>query len=304
MKNPFVFILPLSIFLLIGAGCQRQQEVVSSYDDLASLAVDTDFRITNIGDSATIGDPVTSVLPIYAYGCDVYGASKDEPQRYSKIDFFISEDKKDSPVTLLGTTAAGSGGSGECDLLSNESSITSKLKPGSYHVWAVRYIDSKPDKRTADIKISLVDSIGQIYQNKQYGFAFQYPNEKIDVQEIGDTLGNGLFSVPFLQRENATAGDRNINGGLRVFLNIPNVAFGRYTLEDLLAGRDIKWETLAGSSKEYQWQCGDSANVGGEKIRQCYFQKEKNVYEFDYNYEFSDVLSREKFDAIVKSFQL
>ncbi|MDO8581980.1 MAG: PsbP-related protein, partial [bacterium] len=432
MKKALLPVLLLATFLLIGAGCQRQQEVVSSYDDLASLAVDADFRITNIGDSATIGDPVTSVLPIYAYGCDVYGMGKDEPQRYSKIDFFISEDKKDSLVTLLGTTAPGSGGSGECDLLEDEKGFTSAPQIGNYNVWAVRYIDGQPDKRSANVMVSLVDAvdadkaiytntayhysflypkdltvgsnsmgaseyeasninvaeyftveanpvtmkegtridptgirlkdfatiiyqnnknetnplikIGRLqtttvgesaaysfslegmysqdgrgkggalspgkhrfiltenngtkfmisfpegekisenilatfrfiddgvrtYRNTQYGFSFAYPSKRIDLKELGDTLGNGLFSVSFLSASSAPENDNNINGGLRVFLNVPNVAFGRYTLEDLLAGRDIAWETLVGYSSEYQWQCGDSTNFGGEKIRSCY----------------------------------
>jgi len=162
------------------------------------------------------------------------------------------------------------------------------------------------EKISEDILASLhfIDDGVRAYHNEEYGFSFEYPSKKIDLEEIGDTSGNGLFSVPFLQRRAALESDRNLNAGLRVFLNIPNVAFGRYTLEDLLAGREIKWETLVGPSVEYQWQCGDSENVGGEKIRQCYFQKGKNVYEFDLNYEYSGMLSREEYDAIVRSFRI
>lgn len=144
----------------------------------------------------------------------------------------------------------------------------------------------------------------QTYNNTQYGFTFQYPNKGIIAEEPGDTIGDGLLAVNFLSTDNTAPGDRNIYSGLRVFLNNPSIAFGYVRLEDALKNRKIQWDAFQGFSKEYQWQCGDSENRGGDKIRSCYLQKGKNVYLFDYMYYFNTILSRKDFDGIVSSFYL
>lgn len=178
-KSVFIYLL-LPAFLLIGAGCknqgpttalppsetpavsEKQKESVTELPasnplntNSISVSIDKDFRITNVGNSDKIGDPVASVLPIYAYMCDIYDIRDGVPLHYSKVDFFISKDKKNSPVVLLGTTPGGSGGSDECDLLENESALNSQLEPGKYRMWAVRYIDNKPDKRTSDVFVTV-----------------------------------------------------------------------------------------------------------------------------------------------------
>jgi len=125
--------------------------------DAVYIPVDKAFKITNIGTPNFLGNPVTSVFPIYAYMCDTYGMKDGVPLRYSKIDFFISKEAISAPAILLGTTPSGSAGSGECDLLEDESSLKSNLEPGKYRIWAVRYIDNRPDKRTVDNYISVIN---------------------------------------------------------------------------------------------------------------------------------------------------
>lgn len=134
-----------------------------THDDATSVPVDKNFRITNIGNSETLGDPVTTVFPIYAFMCDIHEITSDNTVlRYSKIDFFISKEEINAPTVLLGSTPGGSAGSGECDLNENESSLMSKVAIGTYRIWAVRYLENKPDKRTIDTKISVVDSKGAV----------------------------------------------------------------------------------------------------------------------------------------------
>jgi len=125
--------------------------------DSVYLPVDKNFKITNMGNPDFIGNPVTSIFPIYAYMCDTYGTKNGVALHYSKIDFFMSKDIENAPTVLLGTTPSGSAGSGECDLLENESSLTSSVEPGEYRIWAVRYIDNKPDRRTVDNYITVIN---------------------------------------------------------------------------------------------------------------------------------------------------
>lgn len=127
--------------------------------DTVSISIDKEFKITNIGNSSKLGDPATTIFPIFAYQCDIYEVRDNVPLRYSKIDFFISKDEKNSPTIFLGTTPGGSAGSGECDLQENENGLRSKLTAGKYRIWAVRYIDNKPDAQTADVYITIKNSI-------------------------------------------------------------------------------------------------------------------------------------------------
>jgi hypothetical protein len=137
-------------------GGEFEIKLVDKANPSSEPEVDPDFRITNIGDSPALGDPVASVFPIYAIGCDTYGIGNGKPHTYSKIDFFAAKGEKGSSAILLGTTPAGSAGSGECDLQRDEGAQGSDLEPGKYRIWAVRYIEGKPDKRTADIAIPIV----------------------------------------------------------------------------------------------------------------------------------------------------
>ncbi|OGH95034.1 MAG: hypothetical protein A2538_05125 [Candidatus Magasanikbacteria bacterium RIFOXYD2_FULL_41_14] len=116
------------------------------------VPIDKNFKITNIGNGRKLGDVVMSVFPIYAYGCDTYGDKSGVTLKYSKIDFFAIKDEKNSPTVLLGTTPGGSAGSNECDLTVDENLFKSRIESGKYNIWAVRYIDAKPDKRTIDVK--------------------------------------------------------------------------------------------------------------------------------------------------------
>lgn len=179
-KIPFIYLL-LTAFLLIGTGCQNQRPTtslppletpavleqkesvskteltapISSDTDSVSVSIDKDFRITNVGDSNNVGDPLNSIFPIHAYNCDIYQVKDRVPLSYSKIDFFLSRNGENASAILLGTTPPGGAGSGECNLYEDESSSKSKLESGKYRMWAVRYIDSKPDKRTPDISITV-----------------------------------------------------------------------------------------------------------------------------------------------------
>ena len=176
--------LLLSTFLMIGAGCQNQQSVIplspkasenkmettpekpqesvtkteSPKPKPSTVPTDKDFRITNIAgwNPYDLGNP-SAIFPVYAYSCDIYKIDNGLPLHYSKIDFFIAKDEQNASPILLGTTPGGSAGSGECDLDENESSLKSKLEPGKYRLWAVRYIDGKADKRTPDVLISIVN---------------------------------------------------------------------------------------------------------------------------------------------------
>ena len=168
-------LLLLSAFLLIGAGCQNRQAAIplppkASENESpatqekpktsdAAVPIDNDFRITNVAgwNPYDLGD-ASAVFPVYAYSCDIYETDAGVPLRYSKIDFFIAKDEQNATPILLGTTPGGSAGSGECDLDENESSLKSKLEPGKYRLWAVRYIGGAPDKRTPDVLISIVGS--------------------------------------------------------------------------------------------------------------------------------------------------
>ncbi|MDO8499208.1 MAG: hypothetical protein Q7S66_00935 [bacterium] len=126
----------------------------SNYAPLSrSVPIDPNFQITNIDNASHFPASVSAIFPIYAYMCDTYADKNGIPQHYSKIDFFISRDIENAPVTLLGMTPAGSAGSGECDLMAKESTLKDPLDSEKYRVWAVRYIDGKPDKRTADVQI-------------------------------------------------------------------------------------------------------------------------------------------------------
>lgn len=187
MKKISLFALALAV-LLIGTGCQNQkQEQVTSLppaetqtvpekqkesvgktkpvdaatntDPIASVSVDKNFRITNIANwnPYDLGDP-SAIFPIHVYGCDIYDIKNGIPLHYSKIDFFISKDGENAPAIFLGTTPPGGAGSGECNLYEDESSLKSKLEPGKYRFWAVRYIENKPDKRTPAVLISIVES--------------------------------------------------------------------------------------------------------------------------------------------------
>jgi len=137
----------------MGLSCPTES-AECDYDDVA-IAIDNDFIITNVGNANGNGSITTSIIPIFAYQCDIYEVRNNVPLRYSKIDFFISKDEINASSVLIGTTPGGSAGSGECDLLENESILKLQPEPGRYKIWAVRYIDSKPDKRTPDFHITL-----------------------------------------------------------------------------------------------------------------------------------------------------
>lgn len=102
--------------------------------DTSYIPVDKTFKITNIGSPEHLGDAVMSVFPIYAYMCDTYLDENNVSQSYSKINFFFSQDRDNAPAMLLGTTAGGSAGSGECELSEDESSLKSDLVPGKYRI--------------------------------------------------------------------------------------------------------------------------------------------------------------------------
>ncbi|MDO8499494.1 MAG: hypothetical protein Q7S66_02430 [bacterium] len=154
-------IFDLSIFDL---SMQLNQEtadlVFASFKLSDSVSVDPDFRITNIANSSDFATTVTSVFPIIASGCDIYAIKDGVPLRYSKIDFFITKDAPGShPTRVLGTTLPGSAGSGECDLSLEESEYDeTEQEAGKYRIWAVRSIGNVSDKRTADVRITIVNN--------------------------------------------------------------------------------------------------------------------------------------------------
>jgi len=140
-------------------GLSCPQETPECNYDVAKVKTVDDFYITNIGDSARLGDHVSSLFPIFAYQCDIYEVKNNIPLRYSKIDFFISGNEKSSPTIFLGTTPGGSAGSGECDLQENENGLNAKLVAGKYRIWAVRYIDNKPDAQTPPVYFTIENSV-------------------------------------------------------------------------------------------------------------------------------------------------
>lgn len=133
-------------------------KTATTTDPIASVPVDKDFAITHIASwTRRYPSETSAIFPILAYGCDIYDIKNGIALKYSKIDFFISKDGENAPAIFIGTSPFTAGGSGECDLNENDSSLKSKLEPGKYRVWAVRYIENKPDKRTPDVLISIVN---------------------------------------------------------------------------------------------------------------------------------------------------
>ena len=142
----------------------------------------------------------------------------------------------------------------------------------------------------------------EIYNNKKYGFTFSYNATaiKLDISDSDD----GLLSLNFISPLGNDNADKNLNGGLKIFYDIPSVAYSQNSLEESLksAPRGM-YSDFIGFSDGYKWKCGEGHNRGGDKTRDCQLQHGKDVFEFDYNYEFSKFLSVDDFNLIVKSFK-